>query len=202
MRFEIAVAARLHRRESITAPRRFDRHLLNRFFNGFGVVDRAHADARQAAERVAVERSDAGLEVDRTDTVLLAFLDLEGHEEALALRIILRQRGDDLDVGIAVLEVIPAQNVAIGLDAVRIIGVVGTEEAEEVGFTGLDHVPQAVGRIGLVADELDRLHAGLYAFGDLEDQIDAIVRLLDDLGLDLDVVTAVAAIDFGDARGI
>ena len=40
---------------------------------------------------------------------------------------------------------------------------------------------QAVGRKRAVADELDRLDAGLAAFGDLEDEIDAVVRLLDDL---------------------
>ena len=61
---------------------------------------------------------------------------------------------------------------------------------------------QPVGRIGDVADELDRADAGLDAFSDREDQIDAVVRLLDDFGVDAHVVAAGAAIDFGDALGV
>ena len=61
---------------------------------------------------------------------------------------------------------------------------------------------QAIGRIGAVADELDRLDAGLAAFGDREDQIDAVVRLFDDFGCDAHVIAAGTAIDFGDALGV
>src|SRR5205814_8669789 len=37
---------------------------------------------------------------------------------------------------------------------------------------------------------------------DGEDEVDAVVRLLDDLGVDADVIAAGAAVDFGDALGI
>ena len=49
------------------------------------------------------------------------------------------------------------------------------------------------------ADEADVLDAGLFAFLDLEHEIDAVVRQLDDLGIDRDVETAAAMIDFDDA---
>ena len=46
------------------------------------------------------------------------------------------------------------------------------------------------------------LDGGLAAFGDLEDQVDAVVRPVDDLGLDADVVAPVAAIDLDDALDV
>ena len=202
MGVEIAIAARTHDREGIAAPRGLDLHFLDGLLQRLGVVERADVDAREAAQRIAVEGGDVGLEFNRTDAVLLAFLDLEGDQEALLLRIVFGQRGDHLHVGIAVLQVEAADQVAIGFDPVRIVDVAGREEAQQVGFAGLDDVLQAIGRIRVVADEFDRLDAGLGAFGDREDQIDAVVRLLDDFGGDADVVAAGAAIDFGDAQRV
>ena len=42
----------------------------------------------------------------------------------------------------------------------------------------------------------------LRALGDREDEIDAVVRLLDDFRVDAHVIAAGAAIDFGDALGV
>ena len=66
-------------------------------------------------------------------------------------------------------------------------------------FVGLDFVLEPLIAVGFVADEDDLLDAGLLAFLDLEHEIDAIVRKLDDLRLDADVEAAVAPIDFDDA---
>ena len=120
----------------------------------------------------------------------------------MRLRIVFGQRGHHLHVGKAVLEIEAANQVAVGLDPVRIVDVAAAEEAQQVGFVGLDDVLEAIGRIGVVADELDRLDAGLRALGDGEDQIDAVVRLLDDFGVDAHVIAAGAAVDFGDALGV
>src|SRR5262249_42051942 len=46
------------------------------------------------------------------------------------------------------------------------------------------------------------LDAGLAAFADLEDEIDAIVRQLDDLGIDADIEAAAAPIDLDQARHV
>jgi hypothetical protein len=51
----------------------------------------------------------------------------------------------------------------------------------------------------MVADEFDAAHAGLGAFGDRKDQIDAVVRPVDDLRIDPHVEHAAAVIDFDDA---
>src|SRR5262249_10365003 len=50
--------------------------------------------------------------------------------------------------------------------------------------------------------KLDQLDPGLYAFGDFEDEIDAIIRELDDLGFDVHVETAAAAVDLDDASRV
>ena len=133
---------------------------------------------------------------------MLALVDREGDEEAASCRIVFADRRDDADVDEAVLQVEAAQQVAVGLDAVRIVDVVGLQEGQQAGLRGLDDVLQAEVRIVTVADELDSLDAGLRTFGDFEHQVDAIVRQFDDLRLDADVEAAAAAIDFDHARDV
>ena len=133
---------------------------------------------------------------------MLAFLDLEGHQEALAFRVVFGQRRHHLHVGIAVLEIKAANQIPIGLDPVRIIDVGAAEEAQEIRFARLDDVAQAIRRISNVADEFDRLDAGFPTLDDGENQIDAVVGLLDDFRRHAYVVAACMAVDFDDALGI
>ncbi len=108
MFLEVAVATRADDRKRVTAPRCLDLHFLDGLFQRFGVVKRSDVDARETAQRIGIERRNDRFEIDRSDTILLTFFDLEGDEEALGVRIVLGQRGDHLDVGEAVLEVIAA----------------------------------------------------------------------------------------------
>ena len=119
---------------------------------------------RNWAQRRRVHRPDVGLNIDGTEVVERPFLDREGDDKALLGRVIFTGRRYDLHVGIAVLEIEPPQQVAIGFDAVGVINVRGLQEAQKVGFGRLDHVLQPPRRIGLVADEDDRFDAGLFAF--------------------------------------
>src|SRR6185369_4887376 len=98
VRLEIAVAAGTDHGKGIAAARGLDLHVLDRLLDRFDVVERADIDARKGAHRARVEVRDAGTEVERTDAVLGAFLDLEGDVEALLLRIVFGERGHDLDV--------------------------------------------------------------------------------------------------------
>ena len=136
MVLEIAVAARAHDREGVAAPRCLDLHLLDRLLQRLGVVGRPDADAGVAAKRISVEVRDAGFEIDRRHPVLLAFFDLEGHQEALLLRIVFRQRGHHLHVGKTVLQVEAANQVAVGFDPVGIIDVTAAEEAQQIRIRG------------------------------------------------------------------
>ena len=190
MGVEIAIAARMHDRKGVTAPRGLDLHFLDRLLQRLGVVNRADIDVREVAERISVERRDRRVELNRADAVLLAFLDLEGHQEALAFRVVFGQRRHHLHVGIAVLEIKAANQIPIGLDPVRIIDVGAAEEAQEIRFARLDDVAQAIRRISNVADEFDRLDAGFPTLDDGENQIDAVVGLLDDFRRHAYVVAA------------
>ena len=199
MRLEIAVAARPHHCEGIAAARGLDLHFLDRLLQRLGVVHGADADARPGAQHSGVEIRNRGGVVDGSNAILLSFLDLEGDEKALLFRIVFGQRRHHLHVGITVLQVEAANQVAVRLDPIRIVDVGAAEEAQQIRFTRLDDVAQAIGRKGDVADEFDRAHAGLGALDDGKDEIDAIVRLLDDLRRDAHVIAAGAAVDFGDS---
>src|SRR5579862_133993 len=149
-----------------------------------------------------VDRSDVGLNVNRAEVVDRAFLDLKRDDEALLGGIVLGGRRNDLHVGKAVLEVESPDQVAIGLDSIGVVNVRGLEKTEKIRFSGLDDLFQAPGRIAFIADEDDRLDAGLLAFLDREDQIDAIVRTLDNLGHHGNVEATAALIDLDDALGV
>ena len=76
-----------------------------------------------------------------------------------------------------------AQLFAVVLDPVGVVVVVGLEELVPAAFLGDDHVAQVVGRELLVAQEVDAEDAALGPFVDLEDQVDAALRQVDDLGV-------------------
>ena len=83
--------------------------------------------------RPATSRN-VGLDIDRTEAIVRAFLDGEGDDEALLAGIVLAGRRNDLDVGIAVLEIKPADQVAVGLDTVGIVDVGRLQEAQPIGL--------------------------------------------------------------------
>ena len=198
----IAVAARPHHGKRIAAAGDFDRQVLDRLFDRLGVVHIAGARSEPAVKRFRVHHRDVRLNIDLAEPVARALVDGEGDDEALLLRIVDRHRRDHAHVGIAVLEIEAADQIAVGFDAVGIVDVGRLEECEEPEprrFRRLDLVLQPLVAIGFVADEIDLLDAGLLAFLDLEHEIDAVVRKLDDLRLDADVEAAVAPVDFDDA---
>ena len=73
-------------------------------------------------------------EINRRNPVLLAFLDLEGDQEAFLCRVVFGQRGHHLNVGKTMLQVIAANQVAIGFDAVGIVDVGCCRGSSEIRF--------------------------------------------------------------------
>jgi hypothetical protein len=67
---------------------------------------------------------------------------------------------------------------------------------------GLDHLLQAAVRKCLGTYKAEFSDAGLFAFLDFKNEIDAIVRQLDDLRGDRDIETAGAVIDLDDALDV
>jgi hypothetical protein len=195
----VAIRSRLHRGERETLPRGFDRHVLDRFLDRFRVVDVARRHPQARLQQPAAQRRYLRADLDGADPILLALVDREGDDESLLRRVELAQRRHHPNVDIAMLEVEAAQELAVRLDPVRIIDVAGLQEGEQAGFHGLDLVLQTIGRIGVIADEVDGLDVGLGAFADLEHQVDAAVGQFDDLGIDVDVEAAAAPIDLDHA---
>ena len=71
---------------------------------------------------------------------------------------------------------------AVIFEPVRIIIVVGGQEFVPAGFLGGDHAAQFGIRIDQIADKVDAPHMGHWPFGNLEDQINAVLRLFRHLG--------------------
>src|SRR4249920_2920651 len=104
MRLEIAFTTRAHDCKRETPTGCLDLHFLDRLLQRLRVVERTDGNSRESPEYISVKRGNAGLEIDCGNAILLALLDLEGHHEALALRVIFRQRGHHLHVGETVLQ--------------------------------------------------------------------------------------------------
>ena len=130
-------------------------------------------------------RATFDIDIHRADAILRALVDREGDDEAFLRRIVFADRRNDAHVGITVLEIEPAQQIAVGLDAVGVVDVGGLQEAEPSCFpmvliTSLRRPDENA----WVPTKRDVLDAGLFAFLDLEHQVDAVVRQFDDLRID------------------
>ena len=108
-------------------------------------------------------------------------------------------RGHDAHVGVAVLQVVLAQQLPIQGQPVGIVDVGALDEVEQSRLRGGDDVAQLGIGEGPVADDIDGLNLGRAALVDLEHDIHAIVVELDDLGLDGGGKPALAAVDVEDA---
>jgi hypothetical protein len=111
----------------------------------------------------------------------LAFVDRVGDHEAVLVGRQLGDRRDHAEVVVAAVAVELAQLLAVVLDPVGVVIVVVGQELVPTALLGDDHVAQVVVRELDVAEDVDRQHAALGAFGDLEHQVDALLRQLDHL---------------------
>ena len=148
------------------------------------LVDLPFPDRQQLAQDIAVELLQIGLDAQFAELVAAALIQREGHGEAVAVRRQLGHRRDDAEVVEAAVAVEFAQLLAVVLDPVGVVVVVRLEEFVPVAFLGDDLVAQLVVRELHVAKEVDAQDAALGALVDLEDQVDALLRQVDDLRRD------------------
>src|SRR5262249_11850502 len=141
----VAVSLRPHRDEGKALPRAFNRHVLDGFFQQFGVVDVAGIHPQLRLQQPRSEPRHIGANVDRAYAVLLSFLDNEGHHETAALRIVFAACRYDAHVDVPVLEIEPAQQLPVRLDPIGVVGIAGLQESQDTCRGGLDHVPEAGG---------------------------------------------------------
>ncbi len=131
-----------------------------------------------------------------------ALVDGEGLDEAVLVRRQFGHRRHHAEVVVAVVTVELADLFAVVLDLVGIVIVVRLEELVPVRLARHDHVAQGGVAERLVAHEVDALDAGLGALVDLEDQVDALLRQLDDLGRDGRRDPPRAAVELDDLLGV
>ena len=164
-----------------------------------GVVDLAGVGLQQLPQLPRLEVRHPGFDLDVAEVVALALLHGEGDDEALPVRGQLGDGRAHVEVGVAAGQVEPAQQLLVEGHPIGVIGVVRGEKAVPGGFLGLDHVAQVAVVELAIADEHDARHLGERALVDLEYEVDAVLRQLDDLGLHGRGEAAVAAVQLEDA---
>jgi hypothetical protein len=182
----------------VGAPARTRSRLLHRF----RVVGLSRAHSQLLTERLGIRVADVGDDVDRAELVLLTFLEGERQRESLRIRIHVDGRRKNPEIRVTVLQIEAPQQLLVGRDAFRIVDVTIAEPAQPIAADRSDDVEQLVVGESLVADEVDLPDGGLLFLGDLEDEIDTIIGLVDDLRIDPHVEVALPAVNFDDTLDI
>ena len=157
----------------------------DRVLDRLGVEPVAGLEVGDLLDLVGAKVAKRAFRLDRAEPVARAFLDHVGDDEVAAVGSQLGKRRDDAEIGIAFGQVEGAQLLLVGGEAVGIVAVVGLEEAEQAaGLARVHFLAQPLVVERLVADDVDPADLRLVAFVDLEDQVDAVLVELDDLGLD------------------
>jgi hypothetical protein len=185
-------------REGIPFFRGNDGQGLGRLLDSLDVISAPGPANDNGPKRLDAQRRKRGLDVDITELVLLAFVHGEGDEEAAPVAVEIGGSGNDLHVGIAVLQIELAQQLAIEIEAVGIVDVRALEKTQDIRLGCADHVTKLRVAEGVVADKVDGAHFGARPFIDFVDDIDAIVVEIDDLRRHLGRIHALAAIDVED----
>ena len=202
MGIAVALDARMHLGEGIALGARRVGQGVDRLLHLLLGIDLAGLDGDQRQKLGRRQFPDLGLDRHLAEFVSGAFVHREGDVEGAAVRGQFGHRADHPEIGVAVIGVIAAQLLAVELQPVGIVIVVAGEEFPPAAFLGGDLAAQGVGIVDLVADEIDARHPGGRPVGDREDQVDAVLRPLDDLGIDPRGEFAVAAIELDDALDI
>ena len=199
VRSRVLAQLRLDLDEGVAEPADLVGERLDRGLDLVGVVDLALPRLDELLQLLGAEILERRVDLDLAELVLRALLDREGDEELLAVGRQLGDGRDHLEVGVAARVVEAAQQLLVEREAVRVVGVVGAEEPVPSALLGLDHPAQRAVAELLVADEGDAADPGHRALVDLEHEVDPVLVELDDLGLDLGRVAAVAAVELEDA---
>ena len=129
-------------------------------------------------------------------------LDDDGDHITALRRVEARVGTHHAEVGIAVLEVIPAHDFEVRRDTVGIIDVAGLEERQEIHFRRFHQANQTARRINLIANEIDLLDARLLALGNREHHVDLAIRQIDGADSDFRGGAPRPTIDFVEAGDV
>ena len=195
----IGHGARAHASKRVSRLSNCQRQLFGRLIDQRRVVDVALVGQKLAAVGIARHLGKRTVDRDGAEIVKLALFDSEGDDETGAIRIKLGLARSHRRVGVTVLEVVLAHQLAVERHAVGIVDAGAFDEVEPACLRRRHDVAQLAIRECPVADEVDAFDLGGRAFRDFEYEIDAILLKLDDFGLDSSGETALTAIDVENA---
>ena len=125
---------RINGREGIAEIERALVERVHAFLQRVAIEPVAGCERDEAAQLRILERADAGNDFDAADPVARPLRQVEGQVEGFAVRAQLRIGADDVEIGIALVQVEFVQKVFVVFDAIRIIFVGTGEEAEPGGL--------------------------------------------------------------------
>ena len=198
----VAIEARLDLAERVALERHAEGQRLGCLFDLLRVEPLSALDQDIGSKQPGVERRQRALDIDCAEAITLPLIDGEGNEEAATAGIEIGGGRDDADVGVAVLHVELPQQLAIETEAVLIVDIVALEKAQDVRLRRRNDVAELRIAEGGVADKIDGPHLGGGPFRDLEHHVDAVGIEVDDLGIDLCAVEALAPVDVEDALNV
>ena len=151
-------------------------------------------DGQKRQHRFGRQILDLDIDVDFAEAIALAFVQRESNDEPIAVGCQFGNRRDHSEIGIPLGQVKPAQQLPVVGQSIGVIAVIAAQETIPSAFLGLNKAAQFAVAILVVADEIDAAHPGELALVDLEDQIDPVLRELNELRLDGCTKPAVAPI--------
>ncbi|MCZ7586982.1 MAG: hypothetical protein M5R36_28560 [Deltaproteobacteria bacterium] len=137
-------------------------------------------------------------DIDFADVILLAFLDIDGHEHRPAIG---RERHDglaDLHFHVPVVEIVRTQDLNVVQKQFGPVDARAGHERPEMPFLGLEQLLEFVVLERAVADQVDPLDVDLPVFGDLDDHAHAVRRQRLGAVVDIDHEKAVVLVKLAD----
>ena len=200
--FAVAVDLRFDLDKGVTAIAECVGEHRDRVLELLCVVPIAGLHGQERQHRFAREILEPDIDVDLAEPVALTLVDREGDHETVAVGGQLGDRRDDAEIGVALGQIEFAEELAVIGEPVGIVGVGGREKAIPAALFRLNRGAQRAVTEDAIADEVDAAHTGRRSLVNLEDEIDAVFRQLDDLGLDACGEAAAAAVELQNAAHI
>ena len=177
----IGAIGRFNLDEGIACRTRGEGQGVDRRLDLVALVQIARTDRQQQLQEVGVQPVVLGDDINLAEIVAIAFVHRQGDAESAVVRSQLRDRRQDPEIVIAAVGVKFPQLLAVVVQAVRVVVVVGREQAVPGRLLRHHDLAQVAVRKRAVAEEGDGAHAGLGTLVDLEHHVDAVLVQLDDL---------------------
>src|SRR4029078_580819 len=181
----VALEAWPYLAESVPLLRHLDGQRFDGFFHLLGIVHATSPGEDHMPWSVDIDRRQSAFDIDGAEAIAFTLLDGEGNEEAPSVAVEIGGRRHDTGIGIAVLHVELPEQIAIQIEPVRIVDISALEKAQQIGLRSRDYVTELRIAEGRMADEVDGTGLGAWSLADLEDNVDAVVIEVDNLGINL-----------------